>query len=398
MRDDGAVGVLPQALIGRQRVAPALGALAGLQRLGAVGARVRGGAVVRGGDLGGRGGRAQLPVEQVVLAHVESARAGLEDHVQCGVVRLVEVGEGAQVRVERLELVRERGEEDLVVVRVLDASHSVLLFDLPPGQLSRDALHQHVEQRPQVVLPAQLLALVRRGARVADRPSERRFLPPGPDFAGWKCELSRESEVQQVDGVAGVGAASDREVARFHVAVQEPALVDGADGLQGLHSDPERRGERELESVLALPEVGEAGPLQRHHHVVELRRPAAAQELAGVLATCGEQSHGEPRRRRREETHPEACGARPPPSSGPACWRRATPPSQPRPPACPSPPRGRSVRSRRSRCSGRLSTSRGCSVPLAAAPAARGGRGRGAGGRPVEGGAGGFLGLRADPF
>ena len=302
---------MAQALVGRQGLAAAARLQTGLQGLRAVRAGVGGGPVVRQRLRGRLRREVQLPVEEVVLPHVQPACARAEHGLQRGVVRLVEVAERDQLRVEGLELVGQRGQELVVVVSLFDASHRVLVLNLPPGELSGHELDQHVEQGPEVVLSAELLPAVRGGAGVADSPSKRRSVAPGPHFPGGQGELPRQTEVQQVYGVAGGGAAPDCEVAGLDVSVQEAALVDSSDRFEGLRADPQRGGEREFQSVLSLPQVRQTRALESHHQVVELGCPAATHELARVFAACGsvfikESDRQGNQRPDREGTHPES--------------------------------------------------------------------------------------------
>lgn len=113
---------------------------------------------LRGGGSGdGVISVALLPVIQIPLADVFTPHALLEQVVQKGVIRPGHVVEGLQVLEEGSELDGHVFEEGQVVILFLHGAHLLLVFDLAPRQLTRHELHQHVEQRPQVVMTTHLL-------------------------------------------------------------------------------------------------------------------------------------------------------------------------------------------------------------------------------------------------
>lgn len=94
-----------------------------------------------------------------------------------------------------------------------NCAYLLLVLDLPPRQLPVDELHQHVEQRPQVVVPAHLPVPVRIDARIADGAAEAGGRARTAHLAGAGRVLTGQAEVQHVDAPTVVWQPADGEVA-----------------------------------------------------------------------------------------------------------------------------------------------------------------------------------------
>eukprot|EP00760_Papus_ankaliazontas_P032119 PhM_4_TR5642/c0_g2_i1/m.90242 len=191
----------------------------------------------------------------------------LHETIQVRVVGRVLVCQRGEVLLEKTEFLgqtvhQRRG------VGLLDNHNVVLLLLAAPRQLSEHELNQQVEQRPQVIHAAELLALVRANRGVPRCAAKARLFPGRTDLARLGPELSREPEVDQVAALAAV-ALAQHEVRRLDVAVKVTQPVDTFDGLQHVHCQLNRRDEVEFPLRGLLPHVRDILPQSLHHKVVD---------------------------------------------------------------------------------------------------------------------------------
>mgnify|MGYP006901765532 CR=1 FL=1 len=153
-------------------------------------------------------------------------------HVERGlVVGLLLKFEGAAVVHELLELVGVAPAEllegrfnllllNVIVLFILGAAGQPL-----PGQTSFEQVEQHVADGFQIVAAALLYALMRADGGVAGGASEILAVLVGDVFALGVLVALGEAEINDIDRVFGLFSATDEEVIRFDVAVDDALLV-----------------------------------------------------------------------------------------------------------------------------------------------------------------------------
>ena len=233
-----------------------------------------------------------LPVEGIGLLDA-LALYGRGEHVhERVVVGRVLVLDLLYVLEEELELAGQVLEELRVIVLVLHEAHLLLVLDLAPRQLTGEELDDHVEERPEVVVAAHLLVLVRVDRRVAHGAAEAGLRASGAHLALRVRVLAREAEVEHEDFARVCRHAAHGEVGGLDVAVEEADGVNVPDGDEYLRAEAERGAQREALLGLGAPQLGQILALQRHHHVVEVLGGAAADEAAHVVFALQATQHG----------------------------------------------------------------------------------------------------------
>lgn len=232
------------------------------------------------------------------------------------VVRFVRIVQLLNMLQERLQIGRQMLQQQPMVVLLLHQTDLLLVLDLAPRQLPVDELHQHVEQRPQIIVTSHLPIAMRIDRRIAHRAAEAGGRPRASHLTGAGRVLAGEAEVEHVDASAIVGQASDGEVAllkitgialntlfnrpppptpltyRLNIPMQKPHRMYGLDRPQDLRAQPQRRAQREGAARLRPPQFGQILALQLHHDVVEAIVAAAADEPADVLLALQLLQHG----------------------------------------------------------------------------------------------------------
>ena len=115
---------------------------------------------------------------------------------------------------------------DIVVLLVLRAARQAL-----PGELTLDEVEQYMPNRLQVI-PSRLLdALVRRDRRVPGRTSQIFAVFVRDVLALAVLIALGETEVNDVDAVTSSVSASDQEIVRLDIAMDDPLFMHLLDSL-----------------------------------------------------------------------------------------------------------------------------------------------------------------------